>query len=176
MGLLTDLGVAALIDEACGPRPSGLALSPGTYLALTVLTRVVDPCSKRGFADWWRTTAADRFTKIATSTLDHRRFWDALHAVPLDGLAQIETKLALGVCARYGLDTSSVALDMTNFATIIETPATARRRSRSGAKRSRNEPTCAWSDWGWSSPATAASRCCPTPTPATNPTSPSSPA
>lgn len=85
MGLLTDLGVAALIDEACGPRPSGLALSPGTYLALTVLTRVVDPCSKRGFADWWRTTAADRFTKIATSTLDHRRFWDALHAVPWTG-------------------------------------------------------------------------------------------
>jgi len=126
VGLLTDLGVAALIDEACGPRPSGLALSPGTYLALTVLTRVVDPCSKRGFADWWRTTAADRFTKIATSTLDHRRFWDALHAVPLDGLAQIETKLALGFCARYGLDTSSVALDMTNFATFIETPATAR--------------------------------------------------
>jgi len=120
-GLLTDLGVAALIDEACGPRPSGLPLSPGTYLALTVLNRVVDPCSKRGFADWWRTTAADRFTKIATSTLDHRRFWDAMHAVPLDALAQIEAKLALGLCARYGLDTSSVALDMTNFATFIDT-------------------------------------------------------
>jgi len=43
-------------------------------------------CSKRGFADWWRTTAADRFTKIGASALDHRRFWDAFHAVPLDAL------------------------------------------------------------------------------------------
>ena len=50
-GLLTDLGVANLIDEACGSRPSGLPLSPGAYLALAVLNRVTDPCSKRGLAD-----------------------------------------------------------------------------------------------------------------------------
>src|SRR5438445_9361218 len=120
-GLLTDLGVAAVIDAHAGARPPGLALSPGTYLALAVLNRVVDPCSKHAFADWWRTTAADRFTKIAASALDHRRFWDAFHAVPLAALASIEQQLALAVCARFGLDTSSVALDMTNFATFIDT-------------------------------------------------------
>ena len=120
-GLLADLGVAGIIDEACGGRPPGLPLSPGTYLALAALNRVVDPCSKRRFADWWRTTAADRFTKIPASALDHRRFWDAMHAVPLDALGRIEEKLALAACARFGLDTSSVALDMTNFATFIDT-------------------------------------------------------
>src|ERR1039457_6981628 len=120
-GLLADLGVAAVIDEVTGTGPSGLPLSPGTYLALAALNRVVDPCSKRGLADWWRTTAADRFTKIPDSALDHRRFWDAMHAVPLAGLAQVEEKLALAACGRFGLDTSSVALDMTNFATFIDT-------------------------------------------------------
>ncbi len=120
-GLLSDLGVAALIDEAAGPRPSGLPLSPGTYLALSVLNRVTDPRSKLGFADWWKTTAADRFTKVPSSALDHRRFWDAMHALPVHALDGIEEKLALAVCARYGLDTSSVALDMTNFATFIDT-------------------------------------------------------
>ena len=120
-GLLADLGVAAVTDEETGARPPGLPLSPGTYLALAALNRVVDPCSKRAFADWWRTTAADRFTKIPASALDHRRFWDAMHAVPLDALPRIEEKLALAACARFGLDTSSVALDMTNFATFIDT-------------------------------------------------------
>jgi transposase len=120
-GLLAGLGVAAIIDEEAGAAPRGLPLSPGTYLALAALNRVVDPCSKRGFADWWRTTAADRFTKIPVSALDHRRFWDAMHAVPLTGLARIEEKVALAACARFGLDTSSVALDMTNFATFIDT-------------------------------------------------------
>jgi len=120
-GLLSDLGVAAVIDEACGGRPPGLPLSPGTYLALAALNRVTDPCSKRAFADWWRTTAADRFTKIPVSALDHRRFWDAMHAVPLEALPRIEQKLAAAACARFGLDTSSVALDMTNFAAFIDT-------------------------------------------------------
>jgi transposase len=120
-GLLAGLGVAGIIDEETGAAPSGLPLSPGAYLSLAALNRVVDPCSKRGFADWWRTTAADRFTKIPVSALDHRRFWDAFHAVPLDALARIEEKVALAACARFGLDTSSVALDMTNFATFIDT-------------------------------------------------------
>src|SRR5216683_814782 len=138
-GLLADLGAAAIIDEVTGPGPSGLPLSPGTYLALAALNRVVDPCSKRGFADWWRTTAADRFTKIPASALDHRRFWDAMHAVPLAGLARIEEKLALAACARFGLDTSSVALDMTNFATFIDTgneKAPIAQRGKAKQKRS----------------------------------------
>src|SRR5260370_30778631 len=120
-GLLADLGVAAIIDGETGAGPAGLPLSPGTYLTLTALNRVVDPCSKRGFADWWRSTAADRFTKIPASALDHRRFWDAMHAVPLEALPRIEEKLALAGCARFGLDTSLVALDMTDFRTFIDT-------------------------------------------------------
>ncbi len=120
-GLLADLGVAAIIDEAVGPGPSGLALSAGTYLSLAALNRVVDPCSKLRFAEWWRGTAADRFTKIGAAALDHRRFWDAMHAVPLDALADIEERLAMRIVDRFGLDTSSVALDMTNFATFIDT-------------------------------------------------------
>src|SRR5664279_1918526 len=138
-GLLSDLGVAAVIDEACRPAPSGLPLSVGTYLALAVLNRVVDPCSKLGFADWWKKTAADRFVKIPAAALDHRRFWDAMHALPLDALAGIEQRLALTVCARFGLDTSSVALDMTNFATFIDTgndKAPIAQRGKAKQKRS----------------------------------------
>lgn len=139
-GLLTDLDVVQVIDQACGPVPSGLPLSPGTYLALTVLNRVTDPCSKRGFADWWKKTAADRFTKVPASALDHRRFWDAMHALPLDALAGIEERLAATVCARFGLDTSSVALDMTNFATFIDTGnAKAPIAQRGKAKQKRKD-------------------------------------
>jgi transposase len=119
-GLLSDLDVAGLIDQHA-PAVPGLPLSPGAYLRLAILNRVVDPCSKNEFASWWKTTAADRFTKISASALDHRRFWDAMHAVPTDVLAEIESQLAVRVCERFGLDTSSVALDMTNFATFIAT-------------------------------------------------------
>ncbi len=64
-GMLDDLGVAGIIDQVTGPAPAGQPLSTGAYLALAALNRLVAPCSKAAFADWWKTTAADRFTAVS---------------------------------------------------------------------------------------------------------------
>ena len=53
--------------------------------------------------------------------LDHRKFWDAMHTVSPDQLARIEHRLAMGMVGTFGLDISALALDMTNFATYIDT-------------------------------------------------------
>src|SRR5487761_199896 len=119
-GMLEDLGVAGIIDEVSGGRRSDAGAPAGTYLALAALNRLVAPCSKAAFADWWKTTAADRFTKIPASVLDHRRFWDAMHAVTAEQLEQISRKIAVRIVGHSGVDCSSVALDMTNFATFID--------------------------------------------------------
>jgi transposase len=120
-GVLRELGVASVIDEAAGARRADAGASAGTYLALAALNRLVAPCSKLGFADWWKTTAADRFTKIPAAVLDHRRFWDAMHTVRPEDLEEISRRIAVRMAAAYELDISSVALDMTNFATFIDT-------------------------------------------------------
>ncbi len=138
-GVLEELGVAGLIDEAAGPQPAGQPLSTGTYLALAALNRLVAPCSKAAFADWWKTTAADRFTKIGAPALDHRRFWDAMHAVSLEQMERASRQIAARVIAVSGADVSSVALDMTNFATFIATAngkAPIAQRGKAKQKRS----------------------------------------
>lgn len=139
-GFLQRLGVVEVIDEVVGARRSDAGASVGTLLALAALNRLVDPCSKRAFADWWKTTAADRFTKIGASVLDHRRFWDAMHTVTLDELAAIEQTLALRAVTRFGVDISALALDMTNFATYIDTGnAKAPIAARGKAKQKRSD-------------------------------------
>src|SRR5271169_3522871 len=138
-GMLDDLGVAAVIDEVTGSRPAGAALSAGTYLALAALNRLVAPCSKAAFADWWKTTAADRFAKIPATALDHRYFWDAMHAVTLEQLEEISRTIAVRIVGLSGVDVSSVALDMTNFATFIATAngkAPVAQRGKAKQKRS----------------------------------------
>ena len=120
-GMLERLGVVAVIDEVVGARRRDAGASVGTYLALATLGRLVDPCSKRGFEKWWRSTAADRFTKIGAGVLGHRKFWDAMHGVGLEELARIEHRLALAMVETFELDISALALDMTNFATYIDT-------------------------------------------------------
>src|SRR6266568_4793399 len=120
-GMLEELGVAGIIDEVAGPRPAGQPLSAGTYLAVAALNRLVAPCSKAALADWWKTTAAHRFTKIPVAALDHRRFWDAMRAVTEQQMEEISAKIAARIAAVSGIGCSSVALDMTNFATFIAT-------------------------------------------------------
>ena len=119
--MLTELDVIGVIDAVVGPRRADAGASIGTYLALAALGRLVQPGSKSGFADFWAGTAGDRFTKISNQVLDHRKFWDAMHAVTPSALQDISTRLAAKMIDMFELDTSSVALDMTNFATYIDT-------------------------------------------------------
>ena len=138
-GVLEDLGVAGIIDEVAGARRSDAGASVGAYLVLAALNRLADPCSKRMFAHWWAKTAAPRFTRIPASVLDHRRFWDAMHAVTAEQLQEISRRIALRAVEAFGLDCSSVALDMTNFATFIDTAngkAPIAQRGKAKQKRS----------------------------------------
>ncbi|HWN00428.1 MAG TPA: IS1634 family transposase [Streptosporangiaceae bacterium] len=139
-GLVEELGVAAIIDGATGARRSDAGASAGTYLALAALNRLVAPCSKLAFADWWAKTATPRFTKIPVAVLNHRRFWDAMHAVSLEALEEISQAIALAIVGAFGLDCSSVALDMTNFATFIATAnSKAPVAQRGKAKQNRSD-------------------------------------
>jgi transposase len=113
------IGVMEIIDEVV-PRRTDAAASVGTYLTLACVNRIVAPCSKLGFADWWATTAGPRWLKLPAAALDHRRFWKAMDRLTEADLATIETQLSARIVAEYGLDLSGLVLDMTNFATYID--------------------------------------------------------
>ena len=93
-GILDRLGVADAIDAVCGPRRSDAGASVGTYLALATANRVVAPCSKLGFQQWWATTAGPRFTKVPVAATDHRRFWDAMDNLDTTKLAAAESAVS----------------------------------------------------------------------------------
>jgi transposase len=119
--MLERLKVAEIIDEVVGARRTDAQATVGTYVALAVANRVVDPCSKRGFADWWKKTAGDRLIKLPASALDHRRFWDAMDAVSEGHLPEIERRIVAHLVEAFEVDLSGLVLDMTNFATYIDT-------------------------------------------------------
>ncbi len=121
-GLVEDLDIVGIIDRIVGPRRSDAGASIGTYLALAATNRVVAPVSKAAFGQWWDTTALDQIVRprIAAAALDHRRFWDAMHAVDDAQLAEIERAVTTRVIEQFDLDLSGCVLDMTNFATFID--------------------------------------------------------
>ena len=117
---LDRLGVAAVIDRVA-PRHANAAVPVGTYIALATANRIVAPCSKLAFADWWVSTAGPRFTRLCRAATDHRRFWDAMDRLDAPDLQLIEAELGRRMVSEFGLDLSGLMLDMTNFATYIDT-------------------------------------------------------
>src|SRR6266536_3548440 len=117
--VLERLDVAGVIDRVV-PRRSHAGASVGTYLALATANRVVAPCSKLGFADWWATTAGPRWVRIPPAALDHRRFWEAMDRLSEQQLRMVEAELGRRMVAEYGLDLQGLVVDMTNFAIFID--------------------------------------------------------
>jgi transposase len=139
-GVLERLGVVDIIDEVVGTRRSDAALSVGTYIALATMNRVVAPCSKLAFGDWWSTTAGDRLVRAPVAALDHRRFWDAMDVITDEQLVDIERRIVARMVEDYEVDVTGLVLDMTNFATYIDSGndrAPIAQRGR--AKQKRND-------------------------------------
>ncbi len=137
--VLERLDVAGVVD-AVVPRRADAAASVGTYMALATANRIVDPCSKLAFADWWASTAGPRMVKLSDAALDHRRFWDAMDVLSQADLRVIETTLGRRMVTEFGLDLSGLVLDMTNFATYIDsTNQRAPIAARGKAKQKRTD-------------------------------------
>ncbi|MDQ2728105.1 MAG: IS1634 family transposase [Actinomycetota bacterium] len=132
--------MTGIVDDVVGARRGDAAASVGTYIALAVANRVVDPCSKLAFSEWWTTTAGDRIVKLAASALDHRRFWDAMDVISESQLQEIERRIVAGMVESFGVDLSGLVLDMTNFATYIDSANEAAPIAQRGhAKQNRTD-------------------------------------
>src|SRR6266568_350701 len=137
--MLGRLRVAEIVDGVVGARRSDAGASVGTYIALATLNRVVDPCSKLAFSDWWDKTACDRWLRLSPGALDHRRFWEAMDAIDEARLQEIERRIVSAMVETFSIDLSGLVPDMTNFATWIDSAngrAPIAKRGHSKQKRS----------------------------------------
>jgi transposase len=118
--VIERLRIGEIVDEVVGDRRSDAHGSVGTYIALATLNRVCDPCSKLAFSEWWAKTAGDHLVRIARGALDHRRSWDAMDAIAESELIEIERRIVAEMIGTFDLDLAGLVLDMTNFATYID--------------------------------------------------------
>src|SRR6266498_1548083 len=118
--MLERLCVAEIVDEVVGARRGDARASIGTYIALAVANRLVDPCSKLAFSKWWAKTTGDRWVRLPAAAFDHRRFWDAMDVISEERLREIERRIVTHMVEVFDVDLSGLVLDMTNFATYID--------------------------------------------------------
>ena len=135
--LASELDVAGVIDRqllATGRRLSGRdlaaaqpqqlpvqndGLTVGQSLTLASIGRACHPTSKRGFAEWARTTSLGELAGVNVECLTSQHFWDQMDQIPVESLGPIESAVVGRVLERLDLPVDTLLFDATNFFTFI---------------------------------------------------------
>jgi transposase len=96
-------------------------LTVGESLLAGIIGRACAPRSKRAFAGWARSTLLPQLMDFAAPELTSAHFWDQMHALPIDKLADIEQEIVREVLSIEQLQVQALAYDTTNFYTHIAT-------------------------------------------------------
>ena len=102
-------------------RRADAAASVGTYIALAAAQPGrASRAPSSPFADWWATTAADRWVRVPPRRWITAGSGTRWTPSTTDALIEIERRLVDAMVDEFGLDLSGLVLDMTNFATYID--------------------------------------------------------
>ena len=123
--LANQLDVAGRIDRPlhrAGHRTQKRnGLSVGQTLVAGMIGSACAPRSKRAFAHWAESTVLPELMGFSAAQLTSQHFWEQMHAVPIERLADIEQELVREVVRIEQLEVEALAYDTTNFYTHIAT-------------------------------------------------------
>ena len=94
-------------------------LSVGQSLALVSVGRAGHATSKRGFAEWARTTTLGELASAPVERLSSQHFWDQMDQLPVESIAAIEREIVGRAIERFEIPTQTLLYDATNFFTFI---------------------------------------------------------
>lgn len=102
-----------------GQKRDGLTV--GETLLAGIIARACTPRSKRAFAAWAEVTYLPQLMHFSAPDLTSQHFWDQMHAVPVEVIADIEEVVVRQVVEVEQLSLQLSAYDTTNFYTHIAT-------------------------------------------------------
>lgn len=131
------LGVVGLIDAVCPKRSQGRSV--GEFFLWAAINRAAAPCAKRDLGSWVARTAVGRTLGWQARELTGQRFYDHAKRLNAGTIRTIQLKLAAQVVKEFGVSTSGLAFDCTNFDTFIESTTRGRLAKRGHAKSKRTD-------------------------------------
>lgn len=131
------LRLVEVINEVCPKRLQGRSV--GEYLLWAAINRAAAPCAKRDLGRWVADTPVGRALGWRPRQLSGQRFHDHANRLNRDTIRAIQVRLATEIVRVFGVSTSSVAFDCTNFDTFIESTTRGRLAKRGHAKSKRKD-------------------------------------
>ena len=145
--LLCDkLGVCTAINRQISgtkpymsEKPVHNQLTAGGTLMLAAISRACRAESKRGFAEWAKTTSLSYMTGTSLYKIDSQHFWNMMDCLPVDAIAAAEQEIVSNACREFGINGDMILYDATNYFAFIDTcneRSTLAQRGKNKQKRS----------------------------------------
>jgi transposase len=131
-----ELDTIGIIDRIIPRARNEKGPSVGEYFFYAWANRMIDPKSKRGLEDWYRTTAIQQIRPVDLSDLTSERYWEKWERLSSGQIEQIGKFFLERLWAKYNQSDHGLLFDTTNYytymATKTESELAVRGHSKSG--------------------------------------------
>lgn len=131
-----ELDTIGLIDSIIPRARNEKGPTVGEYFFYAWANRMIDPKSKRGLEEWYRTTAIQQIRPVELSDLSSERYWEKWERLSSEKIEQIGRLFLQRLWTRYNQSPHTLLFDTTNYytymATKTESDLAVRGHSKSG--------------------------------------------
>lgn len=113
------LNIESIFDQCFQPRKLK-GLSRSRILLLAVIHRIIDPGSKRAFAEWAKTTSLPYHLKFNPDDISSQTIWEAMDGITEKQIQKAQELVTKRVLQIFPTDLSRLHLDYTNYFTFID--------------------------------------------------------
>lgn len=117
MKIMERLDLINIIDRATNKRDQGLSV--GQYMAIAVLNRCVQPCSKNQIKSWFESTYLKKFFPPIETYLDSMAYTNHFEYIDEEAIETIQVELLQKLIDEFGIKTDQIMFDPTNYYTYI---------------------------------------------------------
>lgn len=131
-----ELDTIGIIDSIIHRARNEKGPTVGEYFFYAWANRMIDPKSKRGLEDWYRTSAIQQIRPVELSDLTSERYWEKWERLSSEQIEQIGKLFLQRLWTKYDQSPHSLLFDTTNYytymATKTESELAVRGHSKSG--------------------------------------------
>lgn len=113
------LEIEKIFDHCFKPRKLK-SLSRSRILLLVIIHRIIDPGSKRAFAEWAKSTSLPYHLQFRPEDITSQTIWEAMDGITEKQIQKAQEMLVRRVLEVFPTDLSRLHLDYTNYFTFID--------------------------------------------------------
>lgn len=133
-----EMDLAGIIDSVIERDAREKGPSIGEYFVYAVINRMIDPCSKRGLAEWFENTAVKSIRPVNLDDLSSERFWEKWNRVSEEDLKKISDKFFEKLRSIEKVEPDCLLFDTTNYYTYMATDTPSDLAKRGNNKDSKH--------------------------------------